>query len=90
MDALKDFSANPSVIAPKVLVSKCPSVTLSESEHKRRIHSKDEGEKMAKLPDIAEAKHTLNSLAAQEVEDVFAEDLPEKSPILESQLDEKL
>ena len=45
---------------------------------------------MAKLPDVAEAKHTLNSLAAQEVEDVFAEDLPEKSPILESQLDEKL
>ena len=45
---------------------------------------------MAKLPDVAEAKHTLNSLAAQEVEDVFAEDLPEKSLILESQLDERL
>ena len=45
---------------------------------------------MAKLHDIAEAKHNLNSLAAQEVEDVFTEDLPTKSLILEHQIDERL
>ena len=45
---------------------------------------------MAKLHDIAEAKHNLNSLAAQEVDDVFTEDLPTKRLMLESQLDERL
>ena len=45
---------------------------------------------MAKLHYFAEAKQNLNTLAAQEVEDVFAEDLPEKSLILESQIDERL
>ena len=41
---------------------------------------------MAKLHYIAEAKHNLYTLAAQEVEDVFAEDLPKKSLILQSQI----
>ena len=46
--------------------------------------------KMAKLHYIAESKHNLNTLATQEVEDVFAEHLPTKGLILESQIDERL
>ena len=39
---------------------------------------------------FAEIKHNSNCIAAQEVEDVFAEDLPTKSLILEPQIGERL
>ena len=39
---------------------------------------------------FAEIKHNSNCIAAQEVEDVFAVDLQEKSLTLESHIDERL
>ena len=39
---------------------------------------------------FAEIKHNLNCTAAQEVADVFAVDLQEKSLTLESHIDERL